>query len=476
VRNESKFKTTRNLYKNRFGNKIMFEEINHDLDLTFRYQWNTSNLYGFVKKSTLINSGSKNRKVTVLDGLQNIMPYGVSADLQTRASNLVDAYKRSELVKDSGLGIFALSAIIVDKAEPSEALKANAVWSYGLESANYLLSSKQLDEFRTGKRIQQETDIKGEKGAYFIESEIDLSGNSEKKWSFVANVNLDQAHVVRLNHEIKNDSDLTKVIDEDIERGTQKLKQLVAGADGLQLTSDVLNDTRHYSNVLFNIMRGGTFDENYKIEKNDFVAYLRKASKQVVERNSDFINELKDSFDKNELNQWLENISDVDLVRLAKEYLPLKFSRRHGDPSRPWNQFSINTHSEIDGSKILDYEGNWRDIFQNWEALVYSYPDFLEGMIFKFLNATTFDGYNPYRVTKDGFDWETIEPDDPWSYIGYWGDHQIIYLLKFLEFYEKYEPKALRTLFGEESFVYANVPYRIKSYQDIVSDPKDTIE
>jgi hypothetical protein len=424
----------------------------------------------------LSNSGSKNRKVTVLDGLQNIMPYGVSADLQIRASNLVDAYKRSELVKDSGLGIFALSAIIVDKAEPSEALKANAVWSYGLENANYLLSSKQLDEFRAGKRIQQETDIKGEKGAYFIESEIDLSGNSEKKWSFVANVNLDQAHVVRLNHEIKNDSGLTKVIDEDIERGTQKLKQLVAGADGLQLTSDVLNDTRHYSNVLFNIMRGGTFDENYKIEKKDFVTYLRKASKQVVDRNSDFINSLKDSFDKKELNQWLVNITDADLVRLAKEYLPLKFSRRHGDPSRPWNQFSINTHSEIDGSKILDYEGNWRDIFQNWEALVYSYPDFLEGMIFKFLNATTFDGYNPYRVTKDGFDWETIEPDDPWSYIGYWGDHQIIYLLKFLEFYEKYDPKALRTLFGEESFVYANVPYRIKSYQDIVSDPKDTIE
>ncbi|MFY0697836.1 MAG: hypothetical protein JXR11_08280 [Balneola sp.] len=476
VRNESKFKTTRNLYKNRFGNKIMFEEINHDLDLTFRYQWNTSNLYGFVKKSTLINSGSKNRKVTVLDGLQNIMPYGVSADLQTRASNLVDAYKRSELVKDSGLGIFALSAIIVDKAEPSEALKANAVWSYGLESANYLLSSKQLDEFRTGKRIQQETDIKGEKGAYFIESEIDLSGNSEKKWSFVANVNLDQAHVVRLNHEIKNDSGLTKVIDEDIERGTQKLKQLVAGADGLQLTSDVLNDTRHYSNVLFNIMRGGTFDENYKIEKNDFVAYLRKASKQVVERNSDFINALKDSFDKKELNQWLVYITDADLVRLAKEYLPLKFSRRHGDPSRPWNQFSINTHSEIDGSKILDYEGNWRDIFQNWEALVYSYPDFLEGMIFKFLNATTFDGYNPYRVTKDGFDWETIEPDDPWSYIGYWGDHQIIYLLKFLEFYENNDPSSLRSLLGEDNFVYANVPYRIKSYQDIVNDPKDTIE
>jgi len=156
--------------------------------------------------------------------------------------------------------------------------------------------------------------------------------------------------------------------------------------------------------------------------------------------------------------------------------LPLKFSRRHGDPSRPWNKFSINTRDERDGSKILDYEGNWRDIFQNWEALAHSYPEFIEGMIHKFLNATTFDGYNPYRVTKGGFDWETIEPDNPWSYIGYWGDHQIIYLLKFLEFIENYYPNKLEEYFTENLFVYANIPYRIKSYKDILKDPKDTIE
>ena len=76
--------------------------------------------------------------------------------------------------------------------------------------------------------------------------------------------------------------------------------------------------------------------------------------------------------------------------------------------SRPWNKFSINTRSEVDGSKILDYQGNWREFFQNWEALAYSYPQFIEGMIHKFLNSTTFDGYNPYRVTKDGFDWKQL--------------------------------------------------------------------
>ena len=97
-------------------------------------------------------------------------------------------------------------------------------------------------------------------------------------------------------------------------------------------------------------------------------------------------------------------------------------------------------------------------------------------MIHKFLNATTFEGYNPYRVTKDGFDWETVEPDNPWAYIGYWGDHQIIYLLKFLEFIEDYYPSRLLNYFSKNVFVYANVPYKIKSYEEILVDSKNTID
>ena len=54
-------------------------------------------------------------------------------------------------------------------------------------------------------------------------------------------------------------------------------------------------------------------------------------------------------------------------------------------------------------------------------------------MICRFVSASTADGYNPYRITRDGIDWEVIDPADPWAHIGYWGDHQLIYLLKLLE-------------------------------------------
>ncbi len=475
VRSLGSYSTTQNLYKNRYGNKIIFEEVNHDLELTFRYQWSSSNAYGFVKKSKLINTGKEAVKVSLLDGIQNIMPASIGSDEQNQSSNLVDAYKRNELEETTGLGIFALSAILVDKAEASEALKANVVWSIGLNNPKYLLSSLQLNNFRLGNSVQQEVDVKAEKGAYFLNSDIILEKESAKEWMIIANVNQNHSNIAKLSKQIREDASLIDKVNDDINLGTQRLVELNSASDAIQVTSDNLKDTRHFANTLFNIMRGGIFDNNYQIEKWDFKNYLEQANTKVAFTSENIIESLPEVFSLSRLQEIAYSNEDKNFRRLCLEYMPLKFSRRHGDPSRPWNRFSINTRNEIDGSKILDYEGNWRDIFQNWEALAHSYPEFIESMIHKFLNATTFDGYNPYRVTKGGFDWETIEPDDPWSYIGYWGDHQIIYLLKFLEFINNHKPGRLESFYSKNLFVYANVPYKIKSYEELLRNPKDTI-
>ena len=472
---EGLYAITRNLYKNSYGNKILFEEVNHDLGLTFKYQWNTSNLFGFVKKASIVNNSNEANQISILDGIQNIIPYGLTSDLQNTKSNLVDAYKKSELEAELGLGVFALSAIIVDKAEPSEALKATTVWSIGLENTTNLISSLQLNKFRKGETIHQEIDIRAEKGAYFNGADLTLDPKKETKWMLVANVNQGSSSVVDILEKLKDKPAFYKEVLQDIETGTKNLIELTGNADGLLLTADELQNSRHFSNTLFNSMRGGIFDDNYQIESADFKTYVLKANKEVYKRKEDLLKEFPTTFSLQFLNEIIAHCNDTDFERLCIEYMPLKFSRRHGDPSRPWNKFSINTTSEIDGSKILDYEGNWRDIFQNWEALAHSYPAFVENMIHKFLNATTFEGYNPYRVTKDGFDWEVIEPDNPWSFIGYWGDHQIIYLLKFLEFSENHFPNKLASYFSKEMFVYANVPYKIKSHQEILKNSKDTI-
>ncbi|NJC26259.1 hypothetical protein [Neolewinella antarctica] len=476
LRDNDRYETTNNVYKSTYGDRIIFEEINHDLGLTFSYEWCSSQRFGFVRNGLLRNTSDKNISVELIDGIRNIVPAGVGSELQNRSSNLVDAYKRNQLDQKSGVGIFALSAIIVDKAEPSESLSANVVWSIGLSGATRLLSSRQLNAFREGGPVREETDVKGEKGAYYLCHKLNLPAGEAEEWTMVADVNKNQSDVVSIIHQLSGNGELRKEIMVDVASGTQKLISLVGASDGLQKTGDEFRDARHFSNVLFNIMRGGTFDDGYNIEGKDFSQYLKKANLGVFNLRQKQVDALGEEFTVFDLRSLTDRKDEPDFRRLVTEYLPLKFSRRHGDPSRPWNKFSINTQSEVDGSKILDYEGNWRDIFQNWEALAHSYPEFMEGMIHKFLNATTFDGYNPYRVTKDGFDWEAIEEDDPWSYIGYWGDHQIIYLLKFLEFIEVQRPQVLHEVANESVFVYANVPYKIKPYDKIVEDPKDTVD
>jgi hypothetical protein len=97
-------------------------------------------------------------------------------------------------------------------------------------------------------------------------------------------------------------------------------------------------------------------------------------------------------------------------------------------------------------------------------------------MICTFLNATTVDGYNPYRITREGIDWELPEPHNPWANIGYWSDHQIIYLQKLLEISAKVHPGKLQSFLSQSIFSYAKVPYRIKPYTDLKENPFNTID
>ena len=106
------------------GNKIIFEELNLDLEVSFQYSWSNCDTFGFVKESLISNQGDAPVDVEVLDGIRNILPYGVDYAFQNEYSNLLDAYKKSELVENSTLGLFLLSAIPADRAEPSEALKS----------------------------------------------------------------------------------------------------------------------------------------------------------------------------------------------------------------------------------------------------------------------------------------------------------------------------------------------------------------
>ena len=459
-----KHKIQRNLYRSPLGNKIVFEEINKELNISYQYLMQGSGKYGFIFKSKLSNLSNESLKFTVINGIQDISPFGISVGNQESMSNLINAYKYGEILNNSKIGVFSLTTLISDKPEPVEAMYANIVWG-----------SSNFDHTASLSIDKEINNIYGQKLNYYIKFDKKITSNESIDWSLNADVKKNQDQILMLENEILNKKSIINEIKQNLDYSSKKLTEYVQFSDGFQLTNNRSNDFRHTSNVLYNIMRGGVFINGYEIKISQFLDFLKKRNKIAFSEFKEISIELNNRLSLDEILKLCNNSKNNDLKRLGYEFLPLVFSRRHGDPSRPWNYFNIKVSNKKDDT-LINYEGNWRDIFQNWEALSISYPKYTNSFIAKFLNATTVDGFNPYRMNQDGIDWEIIEKDDNWTHIGYWNDHQIIYLLKLLELSYNNSNDELLDMLNRKIFSFANVPYRIKSFDQIMKNPKSTID
>jgi len=464
---------TRHLYKSVEGDRVWFEEINSTLGLAFRYGWSMAEEHGLIRHCELENLGQA-ASVRLLDGLRNLLPPGIPLRLQSSSSCLADAYKTAELLPDSTLAVYALAAGIVDRAIPLESLRASIVWSEGLPGATPLLSDAQLDAFYADAPLAPETQRRGVRCSYFLDTTLALAPGTTKRWLMVADLGLTQAEVATRRQNLAAGPG-APAVDAAASAARRRLRQLVGAADGLQTTAEETTTVHHFANVLFNILRGGIFVGGHEMPGADFAAFVRRRNRPAAARHADLLADLPASLPRADLLARLIATGDPDLKRLGLEYLPLTFSRRHGDPSRPWNKFSIRLRDEH-GRSLLAHEGNWRDIFQNWEALCLSHPEFFESIVAKFVNASTIDGYNPYRLSQAGLDWEVPDHEDPWASIGYWGDHQTIYLLKLLEWSGRFHPGRLEAWLRRDLFSYADVPYRIAGYEALRRNPHATID
>jgi hypothetical protein len=468
------WKIERNLYKNTLGSRLVFEERNASLGLTYRYAWRFSDRFGLVRTARLVNEGHASAALTLLDGLRNILPCGVSCGAQQEFSNLLDAYKCSEWVGRNGPAVFALTAGLCDRPVPCESLRATTAWQTGLQEPTVLLSEVQAAAFLGGHRVEHEPLKQGTRGAFLLATELSLRPGEARTWSIAVEVNQDSAAVVALRERLRGGDGLAEELEQDIDATDDRLRRLIASADGLQSCAQERVTVHHAANVLFNIMRGGLPAAGYSVQIDHWREFVAQRNAPAAARHAAALAALPPTLTIEQLRCAADGTGSGDLARLARQYLPFTFSRRHGDPSRPWNRFAIRI-KHPDGSPCLAYEGNWRDIFQNWEALGYSYPGYFENFVEVFLSATTADGYNPYRVSDAGIDWEVPEPHSVWSAYGYWGDHQIVYLQRMLEALEAFHPGRLAALRDRPLFSHANVPYRISPYPELLRDPRNSV-
>lgn len=465
----------RHLHKHVCGTSVVFEEMHEPLGLRLRWQVAASDEFGVVRRCTLQNLGRRPMSVRLLDGWHQMLTPGVGQHTYERYSYLAAAYMRHEFLAGSGLLVSCLNAAISDRPQPAESLRAAVAWSVGHRGPTRSGSPRCIERFRAGDPVRQADGvIRGTFGCYLVEDSATIVPGESIEWFTVADTGLDHAAVVALHERICGGDGLRESLMESVRSEADGIRQRVAAADGLQASADRTATAHHFSNTLFNIMRGGIPVAGHLCPGADVARYVAARNTDVHARHRDWLETLGD-LDLDALVALAAQRNDPQLSRIVREYLPICFSRRHGDPSRPWNRFTIATRGR-DGRQVLAYAGNWRDIFQNWEALAWSHPACLPAMIAAFLNASTADGYNPYRITRDGIDWEVADPHDPWSHIGYWGDHQIIYLLRLLELHERLRPGELARQLDEPAYSSANVPYRIKGFDDLVRDPRHSID
>jgi hypothetical protein len=469
----------RNLYKRIDSTEIVFEEIEEALGLRLEWSLTTSTRFGVVREVRLVNEGRAPAAVEYLDGWHQIVPPGIGVNMWNQLSYLTTSYGRAEVAGDVPLAVYALNAMITDHPEANESLRSACAWSFGHERPAVLLNSAVVDEFRAGKPLDEirrgARQTRGTIGAYLVAGELRLEPGAIAEWVTVADTRRDAAAIADLRARLRDPQTLRRDLDESVAHDRRELRRRVAGADGIQHTSDETASVHHYTSVLFNVMRGGTFTDSYRFPCADFRRHVAQHSRKVAARHKAWLDALPEELELTELRASAQALGDRQLDRIVDTYLPITFSRRHGDPSRPWNRFSIRLEDEA-GSPLLGYEGNWRDIFQNWEAVGQSFPGWLNSFISIFLNASTADGYNPYRVTKEGIDWELPNPSDPWASIGYWGDHQLVYLARLLGSEEAHYPGSIRKRLADECFGSVRVPYRIKPLDAILRDPRHTIE
>jgi len=164
---------------------------------------------------------------------------------------------------------------------------------------------------------------------------------------------------------------------------------------------------------------------------------------------------------------------DSQLTRVCGAYLPLMYSRRHGDPSRPWNRFSIHLRGE-NGEPIYGYQGTGATSSRTGRRSPrasptsstrwWRFPELIDrGRLQRVSHQP------PGRV-----DWEVPDPNDPWGHTGYWATTRSSTCCAFSRSGTA-APGELSSWLNRREYSYANVPYRIAGFDAILAEPHSTI-
>jgi hypothetical protein len=142
----------------------------------------------------------------------------------------------------------------------------------------------------------------------------------------------------------------------------------------------------------------------------DFIAEKARRNREIIEeiKQYAFTRSANSAFDQYAGNTFLDNVLrgglPVSLKTCQGQVAFNVFSRKHGDPERDYNHFTIAPTFFSQGN------GNYRDVNQNRRNDVWFNSDVRDNHLVNFLNLSQADGYNPLVVKGASF--RVSKPED----------------------------------------------------------------
>lgn len=338
-------------------NIIWIEEVNKSIGIKVKVTYFTMPREGFaaiVRKVKIENLDGNAKKLELLDGLTQILPYGIGNSDYQAMSNLSKAWF-GVFNTENNIPYYRVRATMGDTSEIGEVNKGNFYLSFSTESNGLM--------------------------PVIFDMDLVFGANTALTYPSAWDCDVDSLNIRKQVAENKVSGGFTGA----------KIE--------LDLSYTLCTVIGHISSVEAINERKNSFTINYIEEKEE---EARRLVDSLV----------KDTFTKTSNNLFDKYIGQCYLDNVLRGGYPLFFneegkkhvyhvySRKHGDTEREYNFFSLEPAFYSQGN------GNFRDINQNRRNDVLFNPQVEDFNVKHFMNLIQIDGYNPLGVKGTTFSFD----------------------------------------------------------------------
>ncbi|MDP4090077.1 MAG: cellobiose phosphorylase [Bacillota bacterium] len=338
-------------------NLIWIEEVNNSLGIIARVTYFTmpgESFAAIVRKVEVENLGGGTKEIELLDGLTQILPFGIGNESYQSMANLSRAWF-GVFNMENNIPYYRLRATMGDTVEIGEVNKGNFYLSFSSESEGLL--------------------------PVIFDMDVIFGPNTSLTCPSAWDCNIEMLY----------------------RRKQVPVNKVSGGFTGIGVS---LKEKFTLCTVIGHIAS----EELINNRKADFnIEYIEKKEKEARELADSLVDDVRTKtssnlFDKYVSQCYLDNILRGGYPLFfnagSKKHVYHVYSRKHGDTEREYNFFSLEPAFYSQGN------GNFRDINQNRRNDVLFNPEVGDFNVKHFMNLIQIDGYNPLGVKGTTFSFD----------------------------------------------------------------------